>query len=326
VTRSGDKRQKRQPGGGRIAALAVLAIVLLVIGLYRMMPSPAPPLQSSLQPPRYSENSSPRNQEAHRPAAPAGSAPEASGTGDRKSPNESAKVEGGKKTAPKGRDGAQGQLAVIIDDMGSNLQQAHALAGIGLPVTFSIIPGLRSDRDVAGFAARSGIETMIHIPMQPKGWPQRSLETNGLLLSMDEAAIREHLSEYARQIPTAIGVNNHMGSEFTEHEDKMRVVLEMLKGREMFFIDSVTTPRTVGQRLARQMGVKTGRRDVFLDNEQNSAYIRGQLAQAVRMAKKKGYAIVICHPHKATIATLAETLPTLAGQGITLVPVSQLVR
>ncbi len=63
----------------------------------------------------------------------------------------------------------------------------------------------------------------------------------------------------------------------------------------MFFIDSVTTPRTVGQSLAREMGVKTGRRDVFLDNEQNSAYIRGQLAQAVRMAKKKGYAIVICH-------------------------------
>jgi polysaccharide deacetylase 2 family uncharacterized protein YibQ len=252
--------------------------------------------------------------------------PEISGTGDRKYPNETATGDEGKKPATKSPDGVQGQLAVIIDDMGSNLQQARALADIGLPVTFSIIPGLRSDRDVAGFAERSGIETMIHIPMQSKGWPQHRLEANGLLLSMDEAAIREHLDDYARQIPTAIGVNNHMGSEFTEHEDKMRVVLEMLKGRGLFFIDSVTTPRTVGQRLAREMGVKTGRRDVFLDNEQNSAYIRGQLAQAVRMAKKNGSAIVICHPHPATIATLTETLPTLAGQGITLVPVSHLVR
>jgi hypothetical protein len=252
--------------------------------------------------------------------------PEISGTGDRKSPGETATVEEGKKPATKDLDGVRGQLAIIIDDMGSNLQQASALADIGLPVTFSIIPGLHSDRDVAGFADRSGIETMIHIPMQSKGWPQRRLETNGLLLSMDKAAIREHLDEYARQIPTAIGVNNHMGSEFTEHEDKMRVVLEMLKGKGLFFIDSVTTPRTVGQRLAREMGVKTGRRDVFLDNEQNSAYIRGQLAQAVRMAKKNGSAIAICHPHPATIATLTETLPTLAGQGITLVPVSHLVR
>jgi polysaccharide deacetylase 2 family uncharacterized protein YibQ len=320
VTRPRNKRRKQQSGGGRIAALAALAIVLLAIGLYRLMLSPAPPPQ----PPRHTETSLPRNQEAHRIAAPA--APEAAGTGDRKYPDETATGEGGKKTAPKGQDGAQGQLAVIIDDMGSNLQQARALAGIGLPMTFSIIPGLRSDRDVASFAARSGIETMIHIPMQPKGWPQQRLEANGLLLSMDEAAIREHLGEYAHQIPTAIGVNNHMGSEFTEHEDKMRVVLEMLKGRGLFFIDSVTTPRTVGQRLAREMGVKTGRRDVFLDNEQNSAYIRGQLAQAVRMAKKNGSAIVICHPHQETIATLTETLPTLAGQGITLVPVSQLVR
>jgi uncharacterized protein len=323
VTRSGNNRQRRQPGGGRIAALAVLAIVLLAVGFYWIMPSPVP----LSQPPRHAEPPPhPQNPEAHRPAAPTAPASEISGTGDRKHPNETATVEEGKKPATKGPDGVQGQLAVIIDDMGSNLQQARALADIGLPVTFSIIPGLRSDRDVAGFADRSGIETMIHIPMQAKGWPKRRLEANGLLLSMDEAAIREHLDDYARQIPTAIGVNNHMGSEFTEHEDKMRVVLEMLKGRGLFFIDSVTTPRTVGQRLAREMGVKTGRRDVFLDNEQNSAYIRGQLAQAVRMAKKNGSAIVICHPHPATIATLAETLPTLAGQGITLVPVSHLVR
>ena len=230
------------------------------------------------------------------------------------------------KPAPGRKDGAHGQLAVIIDDMGSSMQEARALAGIGLPVTFSIIPGLRSDREVADFAAKSGIETMIHIPMQSKGWPQRRLEANGLLLSMDDAAIREHLRDYALRIPGAHGVNNHMGSEFTEHEDKMRTVLEVLKGRGLFFVDSVTTPQTVGLRLAREMGVKAGKRNVFLDNEQDGAYIRRQLAQAVRMAKRNGAAIAICHPHPATIATLAEALPALAGQGITLVAVSRLVQ
>jgi len=322
VTRSGNKRQKRQPRIGRVAVVAVMAIALLAIVLYGIMPSPHSPPQPSRQP----ETSLPRSQEPQRPATAAAPAPAASQTGDKAYHDETAAVKEGETAEPEENGGAQGRLALIIDDMGSNLQQARDLAGIGLPMTFSIIPGLRCDRDVAGFAARSHIETMIHIPMQPKGWPQRRLEANGLLLSMDGAAIREHLSDYEHRIPTAIGVNNHMGSEFTEHEDKMRVVLEMLKGREMFFIDSVTTPRTVGQRLARGMGVKTGKRDVFLDNEQNSAYIRGQLAQAVRLAKKRGSAIAICHPHPATIATLTEALPTLAGQGITLVPVSQLVR
>ena len=118
--------------------------------------------------------------------------------------------------------------------MGSSMQEARSLAGIGVPLTFSIIPGLRSYREVAAFAASNGIETMIHIPMQSKGWPERRLESNGLLVSMDDAAISERLEDFMRNLPRAVGANNHMGSEFTEHEDKMRVVLNTLKGRGLY--------------------------------------------------------------------------------------------
>lgn len=329
MTKPTNKRYKQKPGGGgRIAALAVLAVVLLAVGLYWLMPrgrgnAPVHPPQ----PPQHAESPAPTvKPEAVTPAPLATPLPGISATAEKAPPHETATGAEGAKPSTKGPEGAHGQLAVIIDDMGTSVQEARALAGIGLPLTFSIIPGLHSDREVAAFAARSGIETMIHAPMQSKGWPQRRLEANGLLIAMDDDAIREHLGDYASRIPTAIGVNNHMGSEFTEHEDKMRVVLGVLKGKGLFFIDSVTTPQTVGLRLAREMGVKTAKRNVFLDNEQNGAYIRGQLAQAVRLARKNGSAIAICHPHPATIATLTETLPTLAGQGITLVPVSQLVR
>ena len=106
----------------------------------------------------------------------------------------------------------------------------------------------------------------------------------------------------------------------------MRVVLDTLKGRGLFFVDSVTSPRSVGMRLARELDMKSGRRSVFLDNEQDGAYIRGQLNQALRQAKKTGGVIAICHPHPATIRTLAAALPGLAKQGITLVPASELVR
>jgi len=222
--------------------------------------------------------------------------------------------------------GGTGQLAIIIDDMGSSMQEARSLAGIGVPLTFSIIPGLHKCREVAAFAASNGIETMIHIPMQSKEWPERRLEASGLLVSMDDAAISERLEDFMRTLPGAVGANNHMGSEFTEHEDKMRVVLNMLKGRGLFFVDSVTSPGTVGMRVARELDMKTGRRSVFLDNEQDGAYIRGQLNQAVRLAKKTGGVIAICHPHPATIRTLEAALPGLARQGITLVPASELVR
>ncbi len=223
------------------------------------------------------------------------------------------------------RDGAA-SLAIIIDDMGSSLQEARALKDIGLPVTFAIIPGLRQSREVARFAAESGIETMLHIPMQSKGWPARRLEANGLLVEMGDGEVRRQIDGYLALVPGAVGANNHMGSEYTEHEDRMRVVLESLKQHDMFFVDSVTSPATVGINTARSLGVRSGRRNVFLDNEQDDAYIRGQLGQAVRYARKHGAAIAICHPHPVTLATLAEELPKLGKQGVRLVFASKLVQ
>lgn len=218
------------------------------------------------------------------------------------------------------------RLAIIIDDMGSSVAESRSLAAIGVPLTFAIIPGLRSYREVAAFAGSKGIEVMIHIPMQSKGWPQRRLEENGLLVEMSDSDLRERVAGFMRDVSGAVGANNHMGSEFTEHEDKMRSVLEALRGGGLFFVDSVTSPQTVGLRLSRELGMKSGRRNVFLDNEQDRNYIAGQLNQAVRLARKSGSAIAICHPHPATIAALTALLPGLKGQGITLVTASRLVQ
>jgi polysaccharide deacetylase 2 family uncharacterized protein YibQ len=222
--------------------------------------------------------------------------------------------------------GTSGRLAIIIDDMGSSISEARSLAEIGVPLTFSIIPGLRNNNAVVSFAASRHIETMVHIPMQSKGWPGRRLESNGLLISMDDSELRERVATLIREVPGAVGVNNHTGSEFTEHADKMRSVLEVLKGEHLFFVDSVTTPHSTALEVAQQLGLKSARRNVFLDNEQDSGYILGQLAQAVKLAKKTGSAIAICHPHPVTISALASALPALERQGVTLVPASHLVR
>ncbi len=222
--------------------------------------------------------------------------------------------------------GTSGRLAIIIDDMGSSIAEVRSLAAINVPLTFAIIPGLRADKEVAAYAASHNFETMIHVPMQSKGWPTIRLEANGLLVSMAEDDLQEMVSGFISQFPGAVGVNNHMGSEFTEQEDKMVAVLQVLKKKNLFFIDSVTSPKSVGLRMAQKIGVKSARRNVFLDNEQKRSYILGQLNQAVRLARKNGSAIAICHPHPATIAALSAALPELAGQGVQLVPVSLLVK
>lgn len=220
---------------------------------------------------------------------------------------------------------AKPQLAIVIDDLGNSKADATALAEIGLPITFSVIPGLRFDKDVADFAKNRGIEVIVHMPMQSKAYPQRRMENNGLLLSYSVAEVQKRVLKGLQDLPQATGLSNHTGSAFTEDADKMKAVLEVLKKHKLFFVDSVTTADSAGYKTAKQLRVPTVRRDVFLDNEQNEQYISGQLEQAVSRALKTGHAVAIGHPHAATITVLAKELPLLKAKGVELVYVSRLV-
>ncbi len=218
-----------------------------------------------------------------------------------------------------------GSVAIIVDDMGSSMQEVTALLAINLPITFSVIPGLARAGAVATAAHRSGREVMAHMPMEPKGYPRQRLEKNGLLVSLSDSEIEERVVGYLQEIPFAVGANNHMGSRFTEYETKMQPVLKVLKERDLFFIDSMTSPASVGYRLARNMGLRAGTRLVFLDNVQRVDAIKAQLDQVAAIARKKGGAIAICHPHRTTIQALTEMMPEFKKSGITFVYASQLV-
>jgi polysaccharide deacetylase 2 family uncharacterized protein YibQ len=318
-----NKARKKQ-SGSRVAALVILILIVGAVVAY-----------FSLSPPRKTGRTLRKPELSHvKPGLPAASIPQATVTEPPAVPPPPHKEQSdypSKATIPEpekpGVGGsASARLAIIIDDMGSSLADARSLVAIKVPLTFAIIPGLRVDKDVAAYAVTNKIETMIHIPMQPKGWPARRLEANGLLVAMDADELQERVSGFVQQFPGAVGANNHMGSEFTEQEEKMTVVLQTLKKNNLFFIDSVTSPESAGLRVAQRLGIRSARRNVFLDNEQERRYILGQINQAVRLARKNGSAIAICHPHPVTIAALAAALPELAGQGVRLVSASQLVK
>jgi polysaccharide deacetylase 2 family uncharacterized protein YibQ len=219
-----------------------------------------------------------------------------------------------------------GTVAIIIDDMGSSLREVESLMAIDVPLTFSIIPGLGKSREVALAARNRSYEVMIHMPMEPQDYPARRLEKNGLLISESNEEIRRQVNEYLREVPNADGANNHMGSRFTEDAGKMEAALKPLSERGFYFVDSMTTPRSVGKRTARELGMRTASRDVFLDNTQDVSAIRKQIQALARLAAKRGSAVGICHPHRSTIEALASELPVLRKQGINFVYVSELVR
>ena len=217
-----------------------------------------------------------------------------------------------------------GQIAIIIDDMGSSMQELQTLLSIKLPMTYSVIPSLAHAKQVAESAHKAGAEVMVHMPMEPEGYPKQPLEKIGLLLAMGDDEIVRRLNSYFLTVPFAVGANNHMGSRFTQDAEKMEVVLKVLKGKGLFFVDSRTSPASVGYKTARGLGLRCAARHVFLDNVQDEAAIGKQLSEAAAIARKKGAAIAICHPHPSTLRALKALMPELARSGITFVYASAL--
>lgn len=219
-----------------------------------------------------------------------------------------------------------GSVALIIDDMGSSMKEVQELLSIGLPLTFSVIPSLGHAKGVAETAHQAGAEVMVHMPMEPVGYPGQPMEKIGLLVAMADPEIAERVNGYFRTVPHAVGANNHMGSRFTQSAEKMDVVLKVLQQKGVYFVDSRTSPASVGYARACALGLKCGARQVFLDNVQDEALIGMQLDQVAAIARKKGEAIAICHPHPATIRALKARMPQLARDGITFVHVSGIVK
>ena len=216
-----------------------------------------------------------------------------------------------------------GKLVIIIDDLGGSLEFAKALSRLDFPVIFSILPHMPRTAEVVSFALNNNIETMLHLPMEPKGYPQGIEPGPGaLFVNMDHNEIRQRIADNLAQIPNAIGVNNHMGSRFTQDYQGMSVVFDELKKNELFFLDSLTTSNSVGERLAGEKNVDFLKRHVFLDNVQDKQAILFQLSKAENLSIRYGMAVAIGHPYPETLKAFQEW-SGLRNQNVELVQISE---
>lgn len=219
----------------------------------------------------------------------------------------------------------KGRIAIVIDDLGQDRQVAMDFLNLDGSLSFAVFPFAPHSREIAREASKQGRDVLLHLPMEPKGNPGQDPGRGRLLTSMEKAELLARLEESLSAVPYVKGVNNHMGSKFTEDPELMRYVLEDIQKRGLFFLDSRTTPRTVGFRVARELGVRTGQRNVFLDNERDVAKIKARISELIDLSLKNGRAIGIGHPHRETIQAIREALPSLRENGVELVPVSSLL-
>lgn len=216
-------------------------------------------------------------------------------------------------------------IAIVLDDVG--VAKAHAEMAIDLPapITLSMMTYADGVAEMAARARAKGHELMLHVPMQPVN-TKVDPGPHALLVGLPPAELKQRLDWGLDRFKGFIGINNHMGSRFTQDEAGMRIVMQELRARGLLFLDSKTISTSVGDRLAREMGVAHISRDVFLDDDMSSAAVARQLAITERVARKQGFAIAIGHPHPATIAVLKKWLVEAKQRGFTLVPVSAIAR
>ncbi|HMK77019.1 MAG TPA: divergent polysaccharide deacetylase family protein [Thermodesulfobacteriota bacterium] len=218
--------------------------------------------------------------------------------------------------------GLHPKIAIVIDDLGGENKISQELLRWDLPVTFSILPFTPYSKTLAGEAHRKGREIILHLPMEPRGYPQVRPGEGVLLEEMDETNLLRQLSKDIEAVPYINGVSNHMGSRLMEDPEKIKIVLSELKRRGLFFLDSRTTPQTIGLQVAQSVGLKAMERSIFIDNSSAEEDIKKQLERLIQISLSKGKAIGIGHPHPSTIKSLKEMIPKMKEMGIELVPLS----
>jgi uncharacterized protein len=248
--------------------------------------------------------------------------PERSETDTVQRPASEAAIEAGKtrqeRPLPKAR------IAVVIDDVGYDLEDLEAFLDFPEPITLSVLPNLPHSEESARRVFQAGKELLLHLPMEAENGADPG--PGAILTSQEDEQIRGLLEASFAQVPQAAGMNNHMGSLATADPRVMNVVMDYLKSNRRFFLDSRTTTKTLGAETAEAHGVPYLERDIFLDNETRDQAIVRAFEQGIEVARKDGSAILIGHVRNPQIVeAISGLLVELDRAGVELVFLSELL-
>ena len=211
---------------------------------------------------------------------------------------------------PPVKDSSLPMVAIIIDDMGYHPKIGNKLLELPMNLTFSFLAAAPFTTELEEKAYQAGRCVFLHLPMEPKS-KEWDAGPDALLTGQSKKEQAQLFQKNIQAIPHAVGVNNHMGSLYTENREAMDSLMVLLSARGLLFVDSFTTAASKGLIAAKAAGIRTARRHIFLDNVHSQDKVCAQLEQLVIYAEEKGWAIGIGHPNDATLAAL-----TNCGKGL----------
>lgn len=221
--------------------------------------------------------------------------------------------------------GKGAKIAIVLDDFGYNMNNIESLFEIDLPLTISVLPNLPYSEEIARQAPKRNIELILHLPLEPHSG-ELNLEKGTIKVDMSPEEVNNLLVKTIESVPGLKGVSNHMGSKATEDYNFMVGLFKELKKKDLYFLDNLVTNKSVCKDVAKNVGLRTVARSVFLDNESNESYIEKQIFNTANLAAKTGWAIGVGHNRYATIKVLAKVIPQLEKAGFEFVYVSELAK
>ncbi|WP_179232737.1 divergent polysaccharide deacetylase family protein [Paenibacillus rigui] len=223
---------------------------------------------------------------------------------------------------------ASKRIAIVIDDMGNDMTGTKEMMELPIPFTAAVMPFLPTTKRDAEWAHRLGHDVLIHMPMEPVRGKKSWLGPGAITTDLPDEEIRKRVLAAIEDVPFAIGMNNHMGSKVTADPRVMRIVLEVCKEKNLIYLDSKTSHKSVVKKLAEEIGVRTGENNIFMDDIYSRDHIVKQALKVQKYMDQHEATVVIGHvgpPGKHTAAVLKQSIPTLQKMGGQFVTISKLV-
>jgi uncharacterized protein len=217
------------------------------------------------------------------------------------------------------------RIAIIIDDLGYHFLAGKRAVNLPGPVACAVLPHTPRAAELAEAAFARGKDVLLHLPLQSVRDAEGS-EPGAIRLDMDRIEFGRSFAASFTSVPHVVGVSNHRGSLLTQHPGHMSWLMEEIQAQgDLFFVDSYTTHRSIALDLARESGVPSVKRDVFLDPDRAPDTLQREFDRLKKLSRRHGMAVGIGHPYPSTLEFLETELPKLEQEGYELIGISQYI-
>lgn len=206
------------------------------------------------------------------------------------------------------------KVAIVIDDFGNNMKGTEEILKLPVSLTVAVMPFLSTTKEDAELAHSLGHEVILHLPMEPLKGKRSWLGPGAITSNLSDKEISKRVNDAIDSVPYAVGINNHMGSKITADKRIMRVILDICKERNLYYLDSKTTKKSVVAELATEIGVPFLENELFFDEVFTTNHIVKQTTQLIKKTEVDDSIIAIGHVGvvgEKTASVLKQYIPKL---------------